>query len=78
MAQPFVTKDNFSTLIQILTWLLLILAALSVIGRTSTKAALLRTGTKIDDNFIHISLVRSLLQQTCLGKIYGMLRWINM
>lgn len=77
MAQPFVTKDNFSTLIQILIWLFLIISALSVAGRTGTKAAFVRTVKKMDDNFIHTSLVRSLLQHICEGAICPLFLFID-
>ena len=56
MEQPFVSDDNYSSLIQILTWFLLVVSILSVIARNAKKALSVRQ-INIDDHLIAIALV---------------------
>ena len=58
MARVAITADNFSPLIEIITWFTLITSVLTVLVRGGVKVRMLHR-TNLDDLFIALSLVRN-------------------
>ena len=66
MARILVSGSDFSPVIRVITWLLVVFSALAVIGRSATKLLFLHKLTDADDYFIVGSFVRLLFFKTLL------------
>ena len=66
MAQAVITPENKSALVEVVTWIMLTIAVLSVIARLTTKVITIRR-INLDDYMIIISLVGELYFDTPLA-----------
>lgn len=66
MAQAVITPENKSPLVEVVTWIMLTIAVLSVIARLTTKVITIRR-INLDDYMIITSLVGKLYFDTPLA-----------